>query len=93
MVQKYRGKIQLPLKLVEQGYADLFPTRRLIKINNLPLLKPSERLQGSRNLYRNIGGKIQTPLKLVERDYADLFRTRKHMEINYLPLLRSPKTF
>ena len=76
---------------MERGYADLFPTRKHMKINNPPLFRLSERLREDRILCRNIGGKIQPPLKLVEQGYADLFPTRKHMEINNLPLLRSLK--
>ena len=80
MYQNIGGKIQTPLKLVEQGYADMFPTRKYMKINNLPRFRPPERLQDN----RNIGGKIQTRLKLVERGYADLFPTWKPVKINNL---------
>ena len=76
---------------MERGYADLFPTRKYMKINNLPRCRPSERLQGNRNFVPKYRGKIQPPLKLVERGYADLFPTRKHMKINNSPYLRSPE--
>ena len=38
------GEIQPPLKLVKRGYADLFPTRKHMKINNPRFLRPPERL-------------------------------------------------
>ena len=76
---------------MEQGYADLFLTRKYMEINYLPLLRSPKNVRGDRNFVPKYRGKIQPPLKLVERSYADLFQTRKYMEINYLLLLRSPK--
>ena len=70
---------------MERGYADFFPARKHMEINNLSLLRSPKKV---RPKYR---GKIQPPLRLVERGYADLLTTRILMKINNPPLLRPPE--
>ena len=76
---------------MERGYADFFPARKHMDINNLPLLRLPRKVRGDRNFVPKYRDKIRPPLKLVGQDYADFFPTRKLIKINNLPLLRPPK--